>query len=227
MAFGVDDAVAIGGGIAGGIGSAIGGNQSAAAQRDATRSSAQVQRQQLMAQMAQWRRQQAGAEASQAQSTSRHMQQNPMRDQLYYALSARMGIPQTSVNYGAGANGPAAAPNANRAAQFNTQMAQYHPGMGGVNNGVDQQVLNNLGYGNDGTKDMYHNAPQAWGSDLNQWLSNYLAQQMGANPTSIGSMPAAPGQVDPRQKPLASAGQMFQNRPVTPMFRGSAPGGIA
>lgn len=223
MAFGVDDAIAIGGGIAGGVGNAIGGNQGAKAQNDATRSSMQVNQQQLMAQIAQWRRQQALTEGNAAQQTQNHMQQNPMRDKLYAAMMTRMGGPQQSVTYGAGANGPVGHPNANPAANFNAGMAQYRPGMGGVSSGVDQQVLNNLGYGNNGTPDMYHNDPQAWGTNQNQWLSNYLAQMLGNNPQSIGSMPGNPAtQPQQPQAPLQSAGQIF-NRPVS---RGAAPGGV-
>lgn len=223
MAFGVDDAIALGGGIASGVGSAISGNQSAAAQTDATRSQAHIAQQQMMAQIAEWRRQQALAEAGQAQSTQRHMQQNPMRDQLYATLRARMGVPQTQLNYGQNPNGPSAQPTADRYGMLNQRMLNYRPGDGGVSSGVDQQVLNNLGYGNNGTKDMYHNDPQAQGKDTNQWLGNYLAQFLGNSPQSIGSMPNFGG------APTTGAGA-----PTNPALgwqgfqptQGAAPGGI-
>lgn len=218
MAFGIDDGLALAGGIFSGLG---GGGQSTAGVHDPLH----IGLINAMQQMRAWQRAQGLAEGTAATGFQRQIEQAPMRDRLYYNLMARMGLPQQSLNYDNSGYTPQSQANANPATQYNQALQGYRPGFGGVdmNQTIQRQMLGNLGYGNNGTPNLYNQHINARGSDTSTWLKDYLVQALGGGgqnkPTTLGGAQTSNGPPMPNNTPIPQQ----SSRPTM----GAAPGGTA
>lgn len=219
MAFGVDDALALGGGITSGIAGSGQDHFSAQQQRNADLRS-------MLMQMYQFQRQQGLAEGNAASQFQRQIEQAPMRDQLYYNLAARMGLPQQSLSYNNSGFTPVSQANTNPAAQYNSAVSNYRPGMGGVDmsQSIQHQMLNNLGYGNgpNNGRTLY-NPQQAQGKYTENWIVDFLTNGLGGG---------KPDTYKPGAPALGNGAPTYGAAPATPApvapkpTQGYGPGGI-
>lgn len=191
MAFGVDDGLAIGSGLFQGIGGVLGQDKSQELGLQKYLSALE-----LAERIREFNRSQGLNEGQTAVNLQNDMNRAPMRDQLYYTLSARMGLPQQSFNYntqGAGPGVQAGVPNL--AGMYNDKLAQYRPGMGGVNTDVSRQLLGQLGYGggaggSGGNPLLGSSMPHPQGQKINDYVSDYLKNFLSGGSAAPAGNPA-------------------------------------
>lgn len=226
---GPTDILGLGAGIAGGIGNALSNNQQS--QLDQQKYLTALQ---LAEQIREYNRSQGLNEANSAIGIQNDMNRAPMRDQLYYALAARMGLPQQSLSYNGMGSTPMPQANVNPAAMYNQKMAQYHPGAGGVKTDVSQQALNSLGYGGTGSGPLLSSSmPHPAGQKMNDYLTAYLKNFLSGGMTAPGGNPeittgTVPGVTNAGAGASSTAKKGIPTMQGMPTkFKGFAPGGVS
>lgn len=203
MAFGVDDGLAVGSGLFSGLGGMMSNeNEERTKNRNLQRIMSTLQ---LLEQMREFNRTQGLAEGQTAIGVQKQIEQLPMRDRLYYNLSARMGLPVNQLSYDTSKFSPVTNSSADPMKQYNQAQSGYNAGAGGVDmsGNVQKQLLGSLGYGNNPTNPSLLN--QTVAHKPNQSTTNYAAEWL-LNSMSGGNYSpyaggGAPIDGSPRPKP--------------------------
>lgn len=181
MAFGYDDALAAGSGLFSGLGSLTGNeNEERTKSRNLQRIMSTLQ---LLEQMREFNRTQGLTEGQTAVGLQKDIEKLPMRDRLYYNLSARMGLPVDQLSYNTGSFSPVTSHSADPGKLWNQAQAGYTPGAGGVDltGKVQNQLMGSLGYGNNPTQTstldqtLQHKPNQSTTNYAAEWLLNQMS----------------------------------------------------